>query len=199
MTAYPAGLAGLPTTFANPSGDEKGIVKELPQIPVQAVGGRAYNAYYMTLANRRAMLSRFSGDSGRRLRVDAFKNQTLVAGNNELAEKLADIAELIEVAPGTSIIRQDDYTNDIFFILVGSFSVIVNGREVATRGSGDHVGEMGAIEPTQRTRCHSYGYTQLRSLQRSVKLNLIALENSILSYTNRLLRTLLVAYFSATD
>jgi len=96
------------------------------------------------------MLSRFSGDSGRRLRVDAFKNQTLVAGNNELAEKLADIAELIEVAPGTSIIRQDDYTNDIFFILVGSFSVIVNGREVATRGSGDHVGEMGAIEPTQR-------------------------------------------------
>ena len=96
------------------------------------------------------MLNRFAGDSGRQLRVDAFRSQALVAGNNELAEKLADMAELVEVSLGSSIITQDDYTNDIFFILVGSFSVIVNGREVAARGSGDHVGEMGAIEPTQR-------------------------------------------------
>lgn len=96
------------------------------------------------------MLNRFAGDSGRRLRVDAFRSQALVAGNNELAEKLADMAELVEVPLGSSIITQDDYTNDIFFILVGSFAVIVNGREVAARGSGDHVGEMGAIEPTQR-------------------------------------------------
>ena len=96
------------------------------------------------------MLDRFAGENGRRLRVDAFKNQTLVAGNNELAERLADISELVEVTPGTSIITQEEYTNDIFFIIVGSFSVIVNGREVATRGSGEHVGEMGAIEPTQR-------------------------------------------------
>ncbi|MHB8563619.1 MAG: Crp/Fnr family transcriptional regulator [Acidiferrobacteraceae bacterium] len=96
------------------------------------------------------MLNRFVGNSGRRLRVDAFKNQELVAGNQELAEKLADIAELVEVASGASIITQDDFTNDIFFILVGSFSVIVNGREVATRSADDHVGEMGAIEPTHK-------------------------------------------------
>lgn len=96
------------------------------------------------------MLNRFVGNSGRRLRVDAFKNQELVAGNQELAEKLADMSELVEVASGASIINQDDYTNDILFILVGSFSVIVNGREVATRSAGDHVGEMGAIEPTQK-------------------------------------------------
>lgn len=96
------------------------------------------------------MLNRFSGNTGRRLRVDAFRRQALIAGNNELAEKLADMAELVEITLGSSIITQDDYTNDIFFILVGSFAVIVNGREVAVRGSGDHVGEMGAIEPTQR-------------------------------------------------
>ena len=96
------------------------------------------------------MLNRFSGDSGRRLRVEAFKNQKLVAGNTELAEKLADMSELVEVASGASVINQDDYTNDIFFILVGSFSIIVNGREVATRSAGDHVGELGAIEPTQK-------------------------------------------------
>ena len=96
------------------------------------------------------MINRFVGDTGRRLRIDAFKNQTLVAGNQELAEKFADMSKLIEVPAGVSIINQEDCTNDIFFILVGAFSVIVNGREVATRGSGDHVGEMGAIEPTQK-------------------------------------------------
>lgn len=96
------------------------------------------------------MLNRFAGENGRRLRIDAFKAQKLVEGNQELAEKLADIAELVTVPVGTTIINQDDHTNDIFFIFVGSFSVIVNGREIAIRGTGDHVGEMGAIEPTQK-------------------------------------------------
>jgi predicted nucleotide-binding protein len=96
------------------------------------------------------MLERFSGDSGRRLRVEAFKAQKLVAGDNQLAEKLADIVELVAVPPGASIIQQDDQTNDVFFILAGAFSVNVNGREVARRTAGDHVGEMGAIEPAQR-------------------------------------------------
>lgn len=95
------------------------------------------------------MMNRFFGDAGRRLRVEAFKNQRLVAGNSELAEKLADLSELVEVAAATSIINQGDYSNDIFFILVGSFTIAVNGREVAKRNAGDHVGEMGAIEPTQ--------------------------------------------------
>ncbi|RQR78379.1 cyclic nucleotide-binding protein [Burkholderia sp. Bp9012] len=95
------------------------------------------------------MMNRFAGDAGRRLRVEAFKSQRLLEGNVELAERLADISELIEVDDGTSIIKQGDYTNDIFFILVGSFSIYVNGRKVATRGTGDHVGEMAAVEPTQ--------------------------------------------------
>lgn len=96
------------------------------------------------------MLNRFVGDSGRRLLIDAFMAQKLIAGNHELAEKLADMTELVEVAAGTSIIKQDEYSNDIFFILIGSFSVIVNGREVVTRGAGLQVGEMGALEPTQK-------------------------------------------------
>lgn len=96
------------------------------------------------------MNNRFAGDAGRRLRIEAFKDQKLVGGNAELAEKLADMCELVDVPAGTTIIEQDDYTNDIFFILAGSFSIAVNGRLVATRGTGDHVGEMGAIEPTQK-------------------------------------------------
>ncbi|UQO38359.1 TIR domain-containing protein [Burkholderia cepacia] len=94
-------------------------------------------------------MNRFAGDAGRRLRIEAFKRQRLLEGNAELAERLADISDLVEIDAGTSIIKQGDYTNDIFFILVGSFSIDVNGRHVATRGTGDHVGEMAAVEPTQ--------------------------------------------------
>lgn len=60
------------------------------------------------------MLNRFAGVNNRRLRIDAFKAQKLVEGNQQLAEKLADIAELVTVPMGTTIIRQDDHTNDIF-------------------------------------------------------------------------------------
>ena len=95
------------------------------------------------------MINRFVGDAGRRLRIEAFKSQRLLEGNAELAEKLADTSELVEVDAGTPIIKQGDYTNEIFFILVGSFSIVVNGREVATRNAGEHVGEMAAIEPMQ--------------------------------------------------
>lgn len=96
------------------------------------------------------MLNRLTGEGGRRLRIATFKDHKLVAGNQELAEKLADLAELIEATSGSAIINQNDYTNDIFFILIGSFSIVVNGREIAVRSAGDYVGEMGAIEATQR-------------------------------------------------
>ena len=56
----------------------------------------------------------------------------------------------MEIQKGTSIIQQEDSTNDIFFIIAGSFSIIVNGRAVAERRAGEQVGEMGAIEPTQK-------------------------------------------------
>lgn len=95
------------------------------------------------------MMNRFLGEAGRRLRVEAFKNQPLVARNTELAEKLADMSVLLEIASEESIINQGDYSNDIYFILIGSFKILVNGREVARRSAGSHIGEMGVIEPTQ--------------------------------------------------
>lgn len=96
------------------------------------------------------MMKRFEGSSGRRLLVDTLQRQKLTAGHPALADELANVVELVEVSEGASIIQQDEYTNDIYFILLGAFSVFVNGREVARRGPGDHVGEMGAIEPTQQ-------------------------------------------------
>ena len=54
------------------------------------------------------------------------------------------------ISAGTSIIEQGAATNDLHLIVAGTFDVIVNGRTVARRFSGDQVGEMSAVQPTQR-------------------------------------------------
>jgi CRP/FNR family cyclic AMP-dependent transcriptional regulator len=81
---------------------------------------------------------RFEGNAGRRLLIDALKTQ-----------KMAGLVEVMEVRAGETIIRQGASDNDIFFILTGSFSIVVNGKVVAKRSAHDHVGEMAAIEPSQ--------------------------------------------------
>jgi CRP-like cAMP-binding protein len=76
--------------------------------------------------------------------------QRLVSGNHELAEELADRAEVLAVSAGRTLISQGADDTDIYFILAGTFDVVVNGRRVASRGAGDHVGEMAAVQPAQR-------------------------------------------------
>lgn len=96
------------------------------------------------------LIDRFQGDAGRGNLIDAMLQQQIVSGNRDLAEELADRADLIEVAEGEAIISQGGDDNDLFLIMAGSFRIVVNGREVASRGRGDHVGEMVVVEPSQR-------------------------------------------------
>lgn len=96
------------------------------------------------------MIERFEGDTGRRLLIDALSSQKIVAGNAALAEELAASVTLLEVEQGNALIEQDTEGNEVFLILTGAFDVTVNGRMVGRRGPADHVGEMAAIEPTQR-------------------------------------------------
>ncbi len=95
------------------------------------------------------MKKRFEGVAGRRLLIEALKTQKVVAGNVALAEVLADLVEVMEVRTGETIIRQGGSDNDIFFILTGSFNIVVNSKTVAKRVANDHVGEMAVIEPSQ--------------------------------------------------
>lgn len=95
------------------------------------------------------MLERFHGPNGRELRIEAFLSQTIVARDHTLAEELADLAELVEVEAGQTLIEQNGEDDDVFFIISGSFGIHVNGRRTGSRGRGDHVGEMAAVEPTQ--------------------------------------------------
>jgi predicted nucleotide-binding protein len=59
------------------------------------------------------------------------------------------VGELLEVPAGTAFITQGDQASDVFFIIAGKVEVRVNGKIVANRFPGDHVGEMAAIEPSQ--------------------------------------------------
>ncbi len=96
------------------------------------------------------MIQRFEGKGGKRLRIEALVNQKIVAGNRELAEALDGCIELRAVRPGELLIEQGASNNDVFLILAGAFDIVVNGRVVGRRVANDHIGEMAAIEPTQR-------------------------------------------------
>lgn len=96
------------------------------------------------------MIHRFQGDAGKRLRIETLVSQKIVGGNRKLAEALADSAELIAVQAGDLLIEQGASDNDVYLILAGSFDIVVNGRIVGRRVANDHVGEMSAIEPTQK-------------------------------------------------
>ncbi len=98
---------------------------------------------------RRSVIERFMGESGRRVLADSLREQKLVAGDSALAAKLGE-KQPLEVKIGESIIQQGASTNDLYLIVAGRFNVIVNGRIVAQRSAGDSVGEMSAIQPTQR-------------------------------------------------
>lgn len=108
------------------------------------------------------MLDRLSGEKGARLRLDAFASQKIVAGDKALAKELSDSVELMEFKAGAVAVEQEAADNDVYFILTGLFSILVNGKEVQRRGPGDTFGEMAAIEP---------------SLLRSATV--VALENSV--------------------
>jgi predicted nucleotide-binding protein len=82
--------------------------------------------------------------------VSVLKEQKIVAGNERLAERIATVAEKMDVPRGTAIIHQGGEDNEVYLIVKGSFDVVVHGRTLARRVAGDHVGEMAAILPVQR-------------------------------------------------
>ncbi len=96
------------------------------------------------------MIERFQGDAGLPLLIDELARQKMLIGSPNLAAEAANAGELVEFAPGTVIIEQgDDTSNDVYLIIAGVCSVVVNGRLIAKRSVGDSIGEMAAISPAQ--------------------------------------------------
>lgn len=95
------------------------------------------------------MLGRFQGERGKSLLIDALMGFRLIGGDSSLACAFAEAGELISFSKDQVLIQQADDTNDVFLLVSGTCSVIINGRHMGNRGPGDHVGEMAAIQPTQ--------------------------------------------------
>ncbi|MBB6053908.1 TIR domain-containing protein [Armatimonas rosea] len=88
------------------------------------------------------MIERFEGVDGKRRLAELLLEQTLVGHNTSLADYLASCGELVPITAGTVLIEQGNSDTDLYFIITGSFDVIVNGKKMAFRASGTHVGEM---------------------------------------------------------
>jgi len=113
------------------------------------------------------MIERFQGDTGKRLLAEALADQRIVNGSAEIAGALLAVVQLRELAPGEVLIRQDGDDNDLFFVISGSLNVEANGRVVAVRTAGTHVGEMALID-SKACRCAT-----VRASERTVVANVL--------------------------
>jgi CRP-like cAMP-binding protein len=96
------------------------------------------------------MLNRYTGDVNKRIRVEQLQAQKIVAGNLEVAQKLESMGEIELVEANKTLIEEGGVDNEVYFILAGKMNVFVKGNFVAERVSGDHVGEMVALNPDSR-------------------------------------------------
>lgn len=91
------------------------------------------------------MIKRFEGKE-----AAALIEQVAVEHDPELAKELAAVGVLKSFATGDFLMRQSGNDNHISFVLAGSVSVEVNGKQVAIRNQRQHVGEMAVIDPSAR-------------------------------------------------
>lgn len=96
------------------------------------------------------MLERYQGMEGERLRIEAALDSKLASGNRALAEEIAKAADICAFKKGEMLIEQGGEDNHVYILISGLCDVIINGKVVNRRGPGDHVGEMAAIQPSQK-------------------------------------------------
>ena len=94
----------------------------------------------------KSLLEQFQGSDGRQHLIDALVSQPLV-GDRHLAVIVAQRLKLEEVPAGKNLIKQGASDTDLFLILKGAVSIAVDGREVAHKEAGEHVGEMAVVDP----------------------------------------------------
>lgn len=81
--------------------------------------------------------------------AEALLPQKLVQFNQEIADFIAQRGELIQLNKGETIIEQHSPERDVFFIIMGEASLVVNGSTLPyTRVANVSVGELAALHPT---------------------------------------------------
>jgi predicted nucleotide-binding protein len=111
------------------------------------------------------MKDRFEGPEGQRRLNEVLKTQRLVEHDAKFAEALASKGEVVEFKPGDKIITQGATDNDVYLILDGDAGIYINGRQVATRGPRDAVGEMTLIDARARRSADVAAHTPLTAFK----------------------------------
>jgi len=96
------------------------------------------------------MLPRFEGPDGKSRLAEVLKRQVLINGVAAVANDIAAKAALVEAMPGQVIITQGGTDSDLYFIISGTVTIRVNGRDIATRTACNHVGELALVDHTVR-------------------------------------------------
>ncbi len=96
------------------------------------------------------MINRFRDTENRDRLISALRKQTILHDHETLSKELADKVKLLQFESKEVLIVQDGADDDIYFILAGRLSIVVNRQEVAIRNSGEHVGEMALIDPSAK-------------------------------------------------
>jgi CRP/FNR family cyclic AMP-dependent transcriptional regulator len=94
----------------------------------------------------KSLLAQFQGPEGKPRLAEVLRLQRLVC-DQDLALELARHVKLEQVPSGGKLIRQGASGSDLFLVLVGEFSVLVNGELVERRIAGEYVGEMALVDP----------------------------------------------------
>lgn len=94
------------------------------------------------------------------------------------AQQIISHLEYRQYKENELIITQGEMEGETFFILSGSVSIRVNGHKVATRKTGDTVGEMGAIDPLKERSADVIADKQLKvGVISAKKLSSVAKDN----------------------
>jgi len=92
------------------------------------------------------MIDRFQGAENYPALASALLLLRFVQNRKDIVDDLIAAGELLEYPPNASLIVQNDFKSDVFLIVAGTVAVTANGVEIRTLKSGDHVGEMSAID-----------------------------------------------------
>ncbi|MEL6579109.1 MAG: TIR domain-containing protein [Cyanobacteria bacterium J06621_12] len=95
------------------------------------------------------MINRFQGNDGKKLVIRELCKQRAIQGNQQVAEELSKVVELLEYEDNEILIKNGESDNFILFILVGRVSIEVKNNIVAERCSSQHVGAMAMIDPSE--------------------------------------------------
>jgi CRP/FNR family transcriptional regulator, cyclic AMP receptor protein len=117
---------------------------------------------------------RFTGRWGKQRLLAAIKEQNLVSGNNEIAREVIKCGDLLHFQKDDTLMVQGKPENDIYLIMTGEVSIRINGRDVAIRTAGSHIGEMAlvdqvatrsatavALQPTAAIRIPEHRFTKM--------------------------------------